>query len=84
MGAAAVGSLPAATVLLHMFSRLPIHVKMPHERTSVTPGQFSKWMDQHSPKETLDSVRHALSSSTEEMSGADASVVAVMNGLLDS
>jgi hypothetical protein len=83
-GAPVLNNLPPVTVLLHMFSRLPVDVKMPHERTSVTQGQFSKWMDQHTPKETLDSVRHALNSSSAAMKGANAGVVQVMNSLLDS
>jgi hypothetical protein len=64
VGAPVISSLPPVTVLLHMFSRLPVEVKMPHERTSVTQGQFSKWMDQHTQKETLESVRHAMHSSS--------------------
>jgi hypothetical protein len=83
-GAPVVNSLPPVTVLLHLFSRLPVDVRMPHERTSVTQGQFSKWMDQHTPKETMESVRHALNSSSAALKGAHAGVVQVMNSLLDS
>lgn len=83
VGASAVSSLPPVTVLLHMFSRLPVDVKMPHERTNVTQGQFSKWMDQHSPKETLESIRHALSSSAAAVKGADPCVTEVINSMLD-
>jgi hypothetical protein len=84
VGAPVVNSLPPVTVVLHMFSRLPVDVKMPHERTNVTQGQFSKWMDQHTPKETLESVRHAMNSSSAAMKGANASVLQVMNSLIDS
>lgn len=82
VGAPAVSSLPPVTVLLHMFSRLPVDVKMPHERTSVTQGQFSKWMDQHSTAETLHSIRHALESSAVVVKQADARVVETMENLL--
>jgi conserved oligomeric Golgi complex subunit 5 len=81
--AAAVGALPRTTLLLHLFSRLPAAVKMPHERTGVTPGQFSKWMDQHTPAETLQSIRHALSASAAAMKEANADVTVAVNKLLE-
>lgn len=79
-GAEAVSTLPKVTVILHLFSRLPAAVPMPHQRTGVAAGQYSTWLDQHSPGEAVESIRHSFSAS--DLSGADAAVVDVMNKLL--
>lgn len=79
-GAEVVSSLPKVTVLLHLFSRLPAAVPMPHQRTGVAAGQYSKWLDQHSTEEAVESIRHSFGAS--DLSGADAAVVAVIEKLL--
>lgn len=79
-GAAVVSSLPRVTVLLHLFSRLPAAVLMPHQRTGVAPGQYSTWLDQHSPEEAVESIRHSFTAA--DLSGADEDVVSVITKLL--
>lgn len=56
----ATRDLPATLVLLHLFSRLPGEAAAPHERSGLTPVQYSKWLDAHSAAETLKSIAAAL------------------------
>ena len=44
-------------VMLH---RLPAQVSAPHERSGLSPVQYSRWLDQHSEGELLKSVASAL------------------------
>eukprot|EP00892_Ulva_mutabilis_P001404 jgi/Ulvmu1/11264/UM073_0036.1 len=79
-GATAVSALPRVTVLLHLFARLPPAVKLPHRRTGVSAAQYSTWLDQHSPEEAVESIRHTLT--TADLGAADQHVAAMINKLL--
>lgn len=52
--------LPATTVLHHLYSRAPVQLQPPHERSGLTPAQYSLWLDQHSMPEALEQIRGAL------------------------
>jgi hypothetical protein len=40
--------------------RLPGAIKAPHQRSGLTPAQYSHWLDQHSAGDVARSVRGAL------------------------
>ncbi|EFJ53077.1 component of oligomeric golgi complex 5 [Volvox carteri f. nagariensis] len=55
-----LGELPPAITLQHLFSRLPASIKAPHERSGLTPLQYSLWLDSHSAEECLRGIAAAL------------------------
>mmetsp|Transcript_14383 Transcript_14383/g.31097 ORF Transcript_14383/g.31097 Transcript_14383/m.31097 type:complete len:825 (+) Transcript_14383:68-2542(+) len=73
--------LPASITLHHLFSRLPASVQAPHERSSLSPAQYSLWLDQHSMQEVLDSVSAALDAAGPVADPAASEVVAIMRAL---
>ncbi|GBF91082.1 hypothetical protein Rsub_03938 [Raphidocelis subcapitata] len=59
-GAAPVRDLPSGIALHHLFSRLPASIQSPHERSGLTPAQYSKWLDQHDLADVARGVAAAL------------------------
>eukprot|EP00198_Chlamydomonas_reinhardtii_P007786 XP_001697123.1 component of oligomeric golgi complex 5 [Chlamydomonas reinhardtii] len=55
-----LGELPPAVTLHHLFSRLPANVQAPHQRSGLTPLQYSLWLDSHTSEECLRSIGAAL------------------------
>lgn len=67
-----LGSLPASTVALHLFSRLPATAANPYQRTGITAKQYSQWMDQHTHAEAMQSISDAVAAAKV---GAEAAAV---------
>ncbi|KXZ51911.1 hypothetical protein GPECTOR_11g39 [Gonium pectorale] len=55
-----LAELPPTVTLHHLFSRLPVAIQAPHERSGLTPVQYSLWLDSHTPEECVRSVAAAL------------------------
>jgi hypothetical protein len=47
-------------LVLVLLCRLPAQVAAPHERSGLSPQQYSRWLDQHSEAELMKSVASAL------------------------
>lgn len=73
-----IRDLPPSIVLHHLFSRLPLTIRAPHERSGLKPGQYSSWLDQHNAEETLSGIAGALEASKDAISklGAEGKEVA--------
>eukprot|EP00798_Chlamydomonas_sp_ICE-L_P027164 gene27164-2403_t len=81
--------LPHSIILHHLFSRLPSAVQAPHERSGLTPSQYSTWLDQHSVVDVLSGVSAALDaaalSDTEATHDAESNdIITIMRGYCQS
>ncbi len=64
--------------------RLPPSIKAPHERSGLTPLQYSLWLDSHPPEEVLRSVGAALAAAgpgAEGLEGEARDALGVMRKL---
>lgn len=52
--------LPASVLLHQLYSRAPLELQSPPERSGLTPAQYSVWLDQHDMGEVVAGVRKAL------------------------
>lgn len=74
--------LPLTVLLLHLFSRLPLAILTPAQRSKVSPKQYSHWLDAHSPAEALASLGAALDAAdTRALAPEDERLVAYMQKL---
>jgi conserved oligomeric Golgi complex subunit 5 len=70
--------LPTGVVLHHLFSRVStFSFASPHTRKSLSPGQYSLWLDQHSDEETMKFIKSAVDVKVEG-EGEDVAVIALM------
>lgn len=82
-----VRDLPASVALHHMFSRLPPAVQAPHERSGLSPAQYSKWLDQHSAADAVRGAAAALDAAkatAAALSQGQEAVVAAMRQICAS
>lgn len=68
--------LPTTTMLLHLFSRLPSSIPAPHQRSGLSPAQYSAWLDTHSFEDALRSIRSCLEASAAQVENEEAGVKA--------
>ncbi len=61
--------------------RLPDDVKAPHQRSGLTPQQYSLWLDQHSGEEVVRSVRGALQGAEAVKARQDPAAAAVLDAM---
>ncbi|KAL6753805.1 component of oligomeric golgi complex 5 [Haematococcus lacustris] len=52
--------LPPSIVVHHLFGRLPASFQAPHERSGLSPAQYSLWLDSHSTDEVLRGIQTSL------------------------
>lgn len=70
--------LPTGVVLHHLFSRVStFSFASPHTRKSLSPGQYSLWLDQHSDEETMKFIKSAVDVKVEG-GGDDIAVIKLM------
>ena len=55
-----VMELPRSVILHHLFSHASAHLRLPHERSGLTPSQFSFWLDSHTVDEAIQGVQSIL------------------------
>ena len=60
MGSPLVNDIPAACVLLHLYSHAPKEMATPYERAGLAPPQYSVWLDKNSDAEVWAGVRGTL------------------------
>ena len=71
--------MPASTVALHLFSRLPPTIANPYQRTGISAKQFSQWMDQHTQADVMRSIADTLAAA--DRSAGDPDVFALLHEL---
>ncbi|PSC76466.1 conserved oligomeric Golgi complex subunit 5 [Micractinium conductrix] len=69
-GSPVLRELPRPEVLHHLYSRAPPQLESPHARSSLTPAQYSLWLDNHSQAEALKFIRTALEACAARARGA--------------
>lgn len=51
--------------------RLPSSVQAPHERSALTPAQYSRWLDAHSAADVVRGVSAALDAAKGAVAGTE-------------
>lgn len=75
--------VPAGIALHLLFSHAPAALLSPHTRKSLTPAQYSVWLDQHTDEEALKFVMGAVEAG-QKLAGIDRDFLDTMEDILSS